>query len=333
MKRMNAELIRIRDNLVCGHCEAVFAGSNSQAYHKKYEGRAPYCSTACRQAAVRKKLCTPIPDRGPCRRCGKPFRSRTAKQYCSMDCYISSDAFYTMLCANRMKLAQMPSWNAGKRTGEYKPCLECGEEVYNKPSEKKKFCSSICYRQYMAKRFDRWVANPQEMALPQCFDEFMSTDELPCLVEGCDWVGQHLGGHVQLAHGILANEFKRAAGFNLSTGLVGADLHRKMVDASSGKGNLEQMLAARLLLGKPGMIYQSLEGREHQQKSRVVASEIPGPMRDCKGCGKTFRQKNHYGRTKFCTIECRKQFYAATLRSQSKKRSRDSAGKFVWVSK
>ena len=37
VKFMNAELIKIRDNLVCGHCSCVFIGSDSQAWKVKYE--------------------------------------------------------------------------------------------------------------------------------------------------------------------------------------------------------------------------------------------------------------------------------------------------------
>ena len=66
---MNAELVKIRDNLVCGHCECKFVGSDSQARKVKYEACIVYCSSTCRHAMMRKKFSTPAPNRGPCTHC------------------------------------------------------------------------------------------------------------------------------------------------------------------------------------------------------------------------------------------------------------------------
>ena len=71
---MNAELVKIRDNLVCGHCECKFVGSDSQARKVKYEACIVYCSSTCRHAMMRKKFSTPAPNRGPCKHCKKEFQ-------------------------------------------------------------------------------------------------------------------------------------------------------------------------------------------------------------------------------------------------------------------
>ena len=65
---MNAELENIRDNLVCGHCQSVFQGTDSQARKVKYENRINYCSLACRAAAQRQPphaILRALPAKGP----------------------------------------------------------------------------------------------------------------------------------------------------------------------------------------------------------------------------------------------------------------------------
>ena len=80
----------------------------------------------------------------------------------------------------------------------------------------------------MAKRFDRWIANPQTLALPQAYDEFLTGEELPCLVEGCNWRGQWLSLHMNYTHGVPADEFKRAAGFNLKSGIISGPMREAL---------------------------------------------------------------------------------------------------------
>ena len=116
----------------------------------------------------------------------------------------------------------------------------------------------------MAKRFDRWIASPKNMYSPQCYDEFMTQEELPCLIEGCDWVGVHLGLHVNQAHGIAARDFKRATGFNYGTGLVGIELHKIMSNRA------QNQVVPTPPEGFGGGIprdYTSLEGIEHRKKA------------------------------------------------------------------
>lgn len=320
-KFMNAELIAIRDNLTCGHCEAIFQGSDSQAWKVKYEQRTVYCGTTCRGAATRKRLVKPPIEREPCPTCGQPFTSKNKdKIYCSMPCYVTSPRFQEVRAQAteaargvdaRIKLAET------LRTGSYAPCLDCGEPVYSKRQRRRKYCSSRCYRSYMAKRFDRWVANPEGMALPQCYDEFLDQEVLPCVVDGCTWTGKHLTLHVNQAHGLPACEFKRATGFNVGTGVISKDLAERLA---------ARPLIGMALIGAPGpaayeaslatrrgiKAYVSKESVEHRRKARALSLDGAGPMRQCKGCASAFQQSTPFGRAKYCSIPCRDQHYRQT---------------------
>jgi hypothetical protein len=189
------EIIKMSKSLNCGHCGAIFVGSISQARKVKYEKKTVYCSKECRSAGHSQKLSKPIPERGPCKQCGEMYKSRTAKIYCSMSCYTKSDQFKeTRLLAS----AKAKTVNEGNPTpeelltGNHVNCLECGVEFYKALASKRKYCSRQCYRAYMSKRFDRWVADPQSISLPQCYDEFLDKERLNCIVDGCNWEGEHL---------------------------------------------------------------------------------------------------------------------------------------------
>lgn len=347
---MNAELIAIRDSLTCGHCGSIFRGSDSQAWKVKYEkkGGAVYCSDVCRQAAVRNKRSKPLPNRGPCGTCGKEFFSRTAKQFCGMKCYTGSKMFSDMLAAARDKTRTPESIEkraAQARKGKYVKCLECGEEFYQKRQDNthqtKKLCSRVCYRAYMSKRFDRWIANPKGMALPQCYDEFLDREELDCIVEGCGWHGRGLSSHVNIMHGIQANEFKRAAGFNVTTGLVSKDLAMALserpkrgialgIQQEQAEENFAKSLATRKSEGH--IHYLSKEGAEHRVKARALNSE-PGPTKTCCGCGCEFQQSTPNGRALYCSVECRSEAYKRNSHALKppKTRRRDNNGRFCWV--
>lgn len=120
-------------------------------------------------------------------------------------------------------------------------CLQCGVEFQERRSEVarrgRKFCSVPCKRRYFSERFDRWVANPEEVPLPQNYDEFLTQEELPCLFADCEWVGRNLGIHVNHAHGISAADFKEMAGFNRGTALVSPSAHERMSEAQRKAGN------------------------------------------------------------------------------------------------
>jgi hypothetical protein len=244
---------------------------------------------------------------GPCPECGKHFESRYVKTYCGMKCYLKSPTFKAQLQANNDKK---------KKEAEVKgTCLQCGVEFSAKASLKKKFCSRNHYRTYFAERFDRWIASPQAVALPQAYDEFLTLDELPCLIEGCDWHGSHLGQHLNFAHGIPADQFKKLAGFNKNTGLVTPALSQAIASrphlafASLPPGAFEKAMQAQK--ARRGV---SLEAKEHLAKARALAGEEAKPKaRTCRGCGKPFQQEHHFGAKQYCTLECRSAYYARNL--------------------
>jgi hypothetical protein len=255
------------------------------------------------------------PQYGPCPTCGKMFESRYPKRFCSMNCYVGSPEHKAA-----GKLAMEAAWR--KQTAkpdherynrEHRHCLECDKDFAVQPAKRKKFCSHACYRVYMAKRFDRWIANPQRIALPQAYDEFLTSEELPCLVAGCEWVGQNLSCHMNLAHGVPADEFKRAAGFNLSTGVVSLPTHQALVDRAVDYASYGMAALATVRASTAGMTrrYRSKEAGEHFHKARAMAGG--GPTRVCDGCGKPFVQSTPYGRAKFCTTTCRDRAYARRI--------------------
>ena len=351
---INAELEVIRDNLECGHCGSRFKGSDSQARKVKYEKQAVYCSATCRTAASSKKAREQAVREGkklrkgvlsgPCKTCGKLFESRIDKMFCSLDCYTKSAQFKTMVAENLKKAGSLESIQRraqAAKLGQCVPCLECGTEFYQKRPSKgraaRKFCDTACYRSYLAKRFDRWVANPEGMALPQCYDEFLDREELACVVDGCDWHGQHLTLHMNQAHGVRADEFKRAAGFNLSTGVIAKPLavalrERDLLGVAVNMDDADR--AAALALSQEALAanpirYRSLEGREHAKKARAMLGA--GPQRTCDGCGTLFQQSTPMGKAKYCSLECRDNAYAKQRQASAKHRVRQQDGTFKWV--
>lgn len=300
--------------LECAHCHCEFLASERQvrrARSKEFCGRV-YCSSVCHTAGAAGQKKKPYPFTGTCANCGKLFGSHKPKKYCSIECYSKSRDLAAELARNppkvgsalAIKLTGMPP----KPKVEYE-CLNCGLRWFGRPSRPRRFCCHPCYRKYMAQRFDRWIANPQNIALPQSFDEFMTQDKLPCLIEGCGWEGRSLGRHVSYAHGIPAAEFKRAAGFNLRTGLVTQDLFEVFSRIGTGNAHLD---GSGLLKGHPKRDplvreYRSLESREHMQKSLLLAhgtSELV--PRVCRNCGKEYQATAISATTaRYCSIECR----------------------------
>lgn len=296
--------------LKCSHCLAEFVPTASQWKHR--HGRPiTYCSTICRQAASASRVESNRPTYGPCPTCGQLFKSRVKKEFCSMACYTSSDKFKEMLKESRAKSNKSRN-ERSKENFEDRPCAECAKTFKVKPWKPNKYCSHLCYRKYMAKRFDRWIASPEELKLPQAYDEFLTQDDLPCLIEGCSWRGSHLAGHMQRAHGVRAIEAKRAAGFNLSTGLVSPDLHQRLCETNKSKGfaGVKDYRAPRPTTQIRS--YTSNESKEHHAKAMALAKlKYDGHKRGlCKGCGVEIDLGFH-GVRKFCTFECRDKFYAA----------------------
>lgn len=343
---MNAEIASIRDNLKCGHCGAIFKGTDSQGRKVKYENRVVYCSNACSYAAKSKnaQLLAIAQGKkprkgilaGPCKTCGKMFESRIDKIYCTIDCYTKSDQFREI-----QSQYWAPSKEVKKRIsealkkGENVPCLECGNDFYRKLSDVKtrKFCTKVCYRSFMAKRFDRWIANPESMSLPQCYDEFLDKEQLRCVVEGCDWEGVHLTNHMNLAHGVLSSDFKRAAGFNLSTGVVARPL-AEYFQSRPLRGIALDAPGSQLELAREAkkgsyIRYRSLEAKEHHHKARSLLTG-PGPERTCKGCGNVFQQSTLMGKALYCSRDCRSIDYAKKNKEKAKTRIRQKDGTFKW---
>jgi endogenous inhibitor of DNA gyrase (YacG/DUF329 family) len=318
-KFMNDEFRKIRDALKCEHCGVIFQGTDSQARHVKYEEKVVYCTPVCRRAASSekarqqalnegKKLRKGILN-GPCPTCGKMYESHIDKMFCSLKCYNASPKFKEMLLANYKKGSERTQeiWAVKMK----RVCPVCGKE-FRAVRSHRKFCSHLCYRKFRADLFDAWIANPQQIALPQCYDEFMLQDELPCLVDGCQWKGRNLSVHLNVGHGIKAADFKRAAGFNLKTGLISPDLFAQLSERNKVgvaiNVQLQQKGKDALKNGFMPNSYHSLEGKEHARKARMMLGH--GPERECIGCGIKFKQSTPCGRTLYCTISCRDQTYS-----------------------
>lgn len=294
--------------LFCSHCNVEFDGSYSQYKHFKYENRKTYCSSICRFAAAPKP---PINGKrrllieAICEQCNKPFASKTAKFFCSLKCYTQSKRFrnhYLKIAANGSAVSAERSRAKGR---EIRHCLHCGDGFEVIKSGRKKFCNRLCMRHYLNARFDRWIANPQSIALPQNYDEFLSMEDLPCLIDGCGWRGMHLTIHMNTAHGIPAREFKRAAGFNMQSGIIGSSL-QEVLSARAKVGVAVQQFQFDEKKQPIYTSYKSLEGAEHSAKARALLLQNSGPERQCIGCGNKFTQSTIFGRAKYCSIDCRR---------------------------
>jgi hypothetical protein len=236
---------------------------------------------------------------GPCPTCGNTFESRGHKTFCSMSCYAQSPQFTTMLARQH------------KKTGSNEICRECGNEFYKKKASKRFYCGSVCYRKYMAKRFDRWIASPEKIALPQNYDEFLTSHELPCLVDGCSWHGNFLSLHMNFTHGVSARDFKRMAGFNLSSGIISLPLYELMCARPHIKEAKFIGEGSRNPGGIQGDGYKSLEGKEHFRKSLIInkASADVIETRKCLECGGDVPVYFGEHAKKFCSIQCRGVYY------------------------
>ena len=321
--------------LVCGHCAGHFQGSYTQMQNQKSTGVRTFCSATCRVACVSSEQKTLVPERGPCQHCGQMFASKREAMFCDMACYTASDKFKEVR-ENAVQQARLPAARdlqvQAQRRGDTAPCLECKTDYYRKRETKsarlRLFCSRPCYRSYFAARYDRWIANPQSMSLPQAYDEFLDRHELNCLFDGCGWRGLHLSNHVNTTHGIKAEEFKRAAGFNLGSGLISSDTARRLSERAKVGVALNafppEVRALSLQLSKDVQMaagyvaYQSLEGREHRAKGRLFTSLLGGPERTCDGCGGSFKQSTPFGRAMYCSIACRSIAYSKMQKAARK---------------
>lgn len=270
-------------------------------------GKNVSCSNACAYALSAGARRTPVPSRGPCPVCRQVFESRREKLYCSMDCYMRSPQYGAQLRVSNAARVQRAGGDPVR--GHTCACLYCGETWHvSRLLKVRRFCSTEHRRLYFAERFDRWIASPGRIALPQAYDEFLTQDELPCLVDGCGWSGHGLCYHMNVAHGFPARDFKRAAGFNLTTGVVSLPMHRTLV---GWKRHLERCRVAQPTAQPRAdeLRYHSLERREHAQKQRALADALT-PVVDvaCERCGELFSRRVDR-RTRFCSGSCRHQAY------------------------
>jgi hypothetical protein len=211
-----------------------------------------------------------------CPVCKTDFPTHTDRTYCSLSCYVASDAFRAARQRYRDAMA------AARKLGQ---CLQCAAAISVIPTETvarkykdgkhrgpRRFCGKGCYRQWFAERFDRVVADYKHLEIPMTFDEFLSQDELPCLIDGCEWVGKNLSTHCNATHGITAAKLKALAGFNRTTGVVGRATHdasvARQVALGNGNPNINDGVSPETRNNKRGPI--RAEGREHLRKSRAL---------------------------------------------------------------
>jgi len=233
-----------------------------------------------------------------CLTCGSHFNlSYSNKKFCSKKCYFSSDLLKSII--RERAIAQSTSLT--------KLCPECGKEYKTKKSRDSVTCSRACYRRFFAKRFDRFILSRSDIGSINNFDEFMTQNELPCLIKGCSWVGKSLSLHINSAHGITARDFKDMAGFNRRTGLVCEELSERLslhdrdwFKKFHGPGN-----AVR---GAVGYKWTD-EHREHRAKARAISLKR---LKTCVQCGTEFATKAT--NVRFCSIVCRDTARAARAR-------------------
>lgn len=202
---------------------------------------------------------------GQCPTCGDPFESTRKKTYCSNKCRANSPDFKAVALCNAEKARAAHSKKA--RAARQRRCEQCARGFEALPSSGQRFCSRGCARRHNATIFDDLVAALEDVPVMSNFDEFLSADVLNCPIEGCYWHGEDLGLHVSMAHGIPAAAFKKRAGFNKRTGLVGRALSRRLSDRNRGDTNI---LAEHRGKGPQRGTGLSPEGREHYDKAMLL---------------------------------------------------------------
>jgi endogenous inhibitor of DNA gyrase (YacG/DUF329 family) len=288
-------------NTTCAGCSTQFEASAKQWQRSKggTSGKM-YCSADCQRRSQPGRSRIHPGVYGPCPTCGGMFKSKAPKKFCSLKCYQGSEQFKAHLLANYRKGNEAAMLKSGvpiKEPVQLK-CLDCGKEWTAKPSQAtRRFCSQSCYRSFMAKRFDRWIASPEKIALPQAYDEFLTQAELPCLIPGCSWSGGNLSNHMNFTHGVSADEFKRLAGFNKTTGVVSAPTRH----ALESRAHIHDAL----LPGPKGPVNgrrapQSLESKEHGAKARLARSVVV----ICEKCGTEFVSSSGGRDRRFCSRKC-----------------------------
>ena len=225
-----------------------------------------------------------------CPTCGTEFKSATPKKFCTQKCYLESTQFREAMVEARKKSAELRGIEIGKRIEI--TCLYCNSQLKLLPSaangyrrttgkragrlSRRKFCGTICWCKWQAERFDKHFATPEVIALPQGYDEFLTKSRLPCLLPTCDWSGFNLSSHMNHAHGIKKEEFKKMAGFNVTTGVVAPCLLKAMQKNVNAKRAESGELADQLKAGRGRADVRRkrgkmrLEGLEHMSKKHAA---------------------------------------------------------------
>ena len=193
-----------------------------------------------------------------CPSCGVKFNAPPSeKKFCSQKCYIGSEQFKNMVIAN----------NVRRNTKKEITCVECGVAFVRRRSRyTQKTCGRLCQRKWFAKRFDHFVQSIVEMGPINNFDEFLTQEELPCLVKGCEWVGRNLSMHMNMHHGIPADTFKEMAGFNKHTGVVCPDASEAISSHARDWFDKIRMTGSRAIRREK----MRPEAKEHMRKARAA---------------------------------------------------------------
>ena len=303
----------------CPWCRTVFAPTFHQRKNRKWGNvEFSYCKIECRYAAIGNltKLHVPPgikgkrgPVRGPCQQCGEMYRSHHNRYFCSLQCYIRSPKFVA---------ASREAAKRGLPVG--KSCRGCGTafEVEYKKRKYRHFCRPACRRKYFADRFDRWVANPESIALPQNYDEFLDREALSCPVDGCEWDGVNLSIHCNHVHGIPSDRLKEMLGFNKTTGLCTPAVSEALRLRDNCPGLSAEALAAMRPASSVRKRELRAEGREHARKASADMAHTVDPDKPtvpCRQCGAAVEQMVT-GKRVFCSFACQSACHRALGRAR-----------------
>ena len=215
-----------------------------------------------------------------CKTCAADFLSEVpARTYCSVKCRAQDPAFKARMADVGRARKGKPAPNCGpERTGDEQPCANgCGSSVYRTAARQgirtRRYCSRLCYHQHLARLFDREIGLVSTIPTLHNYDEILASPRLQCVMPGCEWDGDNLSLHMHLAHGIVEDEFKAAAGFNRNTGVISATLRQKL-EHDRQPGNTA---AAHAAIGSSkGKAQPSTrrEAREHYEKAMAFRAAM-----------------------------------------------------------
>lgn len=299
----------------CGWCTSEFPLRAKSQLGAISAGRLVYCSDKCKNAHDNANA--KLHEIGPCLTCNKMFWSKTRKKkYCSLKCCLSDPK--TLERLKKMNDDRLVARGFAPTGESVLSCLKCGAAI---PRKKKcrKFCGKQCHRAYYAERFDRWIASPEGLALPQNYDEFLLSEKLPCLVIGCDWEGESLAYHSNVVHGITADQLRELAGFNKTTGLVTSRLSKSLSERALGyieKGILQPGDIDHCRQSTPKVIPLRLEAKEHQHKALAVRRvQVSDKVLPCLHC-RTLVIQPVCGAQLYCDKKCRQAYYRTKARER-----------------